>query len=179
MPSGKYWTEEELEFLEKNAGKLTVDKLAKRLGRTKLAVQSKIAREAGNIQGMNGYMSLSEVAKEYGVSRGRLVTLVNQGVLPARKFGKVIGGVRYMVDPTYLPPIEHKLRLKKEPARGALSGRAKLTDADVLSIRKRYRNGDMISVMAKEHGTSWNVIKNAAVGRTWKHLNEKNWWEKR
>jgi hypothetical protein len=50
---------------------------------------------------------------------------------------------------------------------------AKLTDAIVLDLRRRFNGGqgEYIAVLAKEHGVAQGTAWRAAVGKSWKHLN--------
>lgn len=52
--------------------------------------------------------------------------------------------------------------------------KAKLSEEDVLAIRRAYKNGEYISIsaMADEFGVSRRSIRRAAQGITWKHLND-------
>jgi hypothetical protein len=53
-------------------------------------------------------------------------------------------------------------------ARGAGNGRAKLSDDDVLSIRTRYRSGQMTqAALAVEYGVSPKTINHACTGYRW------------
>ncbi|OOB91234.1 hypothetical protein B0T42_07360 [Rathayibacter sp. VKM Ac-2630] len=55
-------------------------------------------------------------------------------------------------------------------AKGATHGRAKLTDADVLSIRAAVTAGRMLKDLADEFGVSAPTISNIVAGRIWRHL---------
>jgi len=53
---------------------------------------------------------------------------------------------------------------------GAKAGAAKLTDEDVMSIRKRVANGESQYKIAKEYKVTQGAINHIVLGRTWKHL---------
>lgn len=63
-----------------------------------------------------------------------------------------------------------KLRLRK--AAGEASGTAKLTEQDVLSIRRRFAAGDKRSVIAVDLNMSWAAIDCIARRVTWRHLED-------
>lgn len=55
-------------------------------------------------------------------------------------------------------------------ARGEDAGRAKLTEANVLEIRRRYRTGESQSALAREFGLSSRNVCSIVRGESWKHL---------
>lgn len=67
---------------------------------------------------------------------------------------------------------------KGRNVRGARSVHAKLTDADVLTIRARYKRTvskghtvrSNVLALAAEYGVTRGTIQQAALGRRWKHL---------
>lgn len=65
---------------------------------------------------------------------------------------------------------EHKGRGGWEKRRGALNGRAKLTDGDILKIRAAARIGTAHAVLAATFGVSKSQVTNLVKGRTWRHL---------
>lgn len=57
--------------------------------------------------------------------------------------------------------------------RGSKNGRAKLDEALVVELRRRYRKGDItVERLAKEYGVSAAVANHATSGRTWRHVAE-------
>lgn len=56
--------------------------------------------------------------------------------------------------------------------RGERHGHAKLTEAAVLDIRKRYRRYEqgLIKALAAEYNVSPKTVQDAATGRTWTHI---------
>jgi hypothetical protein len=60
---------------------------------------------------------------------------------------------------------------KGRQARGETNGRAKLTEADIASIRERYGAGRAsIKSLGEEFGVTKATIRDVASGRTWKHV---------
>lgn len=47
---------------------------------------------------------------------------------------------------------------------------AKLTEADVVEIRRRYRGGESPIVIGKDYGVTYNAVFLVATGRAWKHV---------
>ena len=48
--------------------------------------------------------------------------------------------------------------------------RMNLTPEDVLSIRKRYAQGERVAAIARDMGEAWHVVGNVVNGRTWKEI---------
>jgi hypothetical protein len=55
-------------------------------------------------------------------------------------------------------------------AKGVRNCHAKLTDAQVLAIRQRFDDGEMIVTLAAEFGLTRYAMSSIVNGRTWKHL---------
>ena len=53
---------------------------------------------------------------------------------------------------------------------GERSPNAKLTDADVREIRRRYAEGEDAVVLARKYGVTQAAAWKAATGRSWRHL---------
>lgn len=70
------------------------------------------------------------------------------------------GRRRIVVNPTNKPPV----------LRGESHGRAKLTEADVLSIRSRVANGEGVKSLAREFCVHHKTIRRACDGRAWRCL---------
>lgn len=66
----------------------------------------------------------------------------------------------------------HWTRLRPESAlRGEQHGRARLTEADVLEIRRIYAAGEMAQhPLAHRFGVSRSLIKDIVQGKCWRHL---------
>lgn len=54
-------------------------------------------------------------------------------------------------------------------ARGERTGTAKLSEADVIAIRRRHP-GESLRALAREYGVSHTAIRRAANGMKWSHL---------
>lgn len=55
-------------------------------------------------------------------------------------------------------------------AKGEANSHAKLLDEQVLAIRQRFDDGEMIRALAIEFGLTRSAISDIVNGRTWKHL---------
>jgi len=55
---------------------------------------------------------------------------------------------------------------------GARSATARLTEAKVLELRRRYAEGETMTALAAETGVSQGAVNSAVHGRTWAHLTE-------
>lgn len=67
--------------------------------------------------------------------------------------------------------IDRDLKQRGNPRVGVLNGRAKLTESDVLYMRKAYHLGDeSIASLAKKYHMGTTAIKYTLNGRAWKHL---------
>lgn len=58
----------------------------------------------------------------------------------------------------------------KSQAHGSGCSQAKLTEEKVLEIKRRLRDGDSRSLLAKTFGVTYSNIKFIELGLTWKHL---------
>ena len=56
--------------------------------------------------------------------------------------------------------------------RGERHPGVKLTEAQVLSARRRCRDGETITALAEEYGVWFGTMWSAVNGKTWKHLKE-------
>lgn len=82
---------------------------------------------------------------------------------------------RICVNPLHLLPGTHADNCadkvsRNRQARGACSGRAVLTEAKVLELRRRNQAGETIVSLARELGINQNTAYFAATGRSWKHI---------
>jgi hypothetical protein len=55
-------------------------------------------------------------------------------------------------------------------SRGSKRHNAKLTEADVTSIKRRLRNGEKCTVIASDYGVASQAISDIKHGRNWRHL---------
>jgi len=63
-----------------------------------------------------------------------------------------------------------KERGRFNPARGERSGKAKLTEADVVLIAKSISARVTLSKLAEEYGVTSHAIRSIKVRRTWRHV---------
>lgn len=68
---------------------------------------------------------------------------------------------------------QHGARLHPEShAHGSEHHSAKLTEADIPEVRRRRREGEPLSSIARSFGVHECTINDAVKGRTWKHVKE-------
>jgi hypothetical protein len=63
---------------------------------------------------------------------------------------------------------DRKSKDRYEPGEG--NGRAKLTEENVVDIRRRHASGEKVASLAREFGVSWTAVKYAIKGRNWRYL---------
>ncbi len=91
------WTQEEEDLLVDLAGSMTLDLIAKRIGRSAGACKRKLYDlGAGRARDMSGHYSAMQVAELYGCPLARVNSLIRHGLLKARK---VTGGHYWRIDP--------------------------------------------------------------------------------
>ena len=56
------------------------------------------------------------------------------------------------------------------PSKGELSGRAILTEKDVIDIRKMASRGMSYAILGKRFGVHKQTIASVVVGKSWKHI---------
>jgi hypothetical protein len=98
-----------------------------------------------------GKASSGLLAKEYGVS---------EGVIDQIRNGKRWKTVR---PPGWKPP---RLMTKA----GALNSQVRLTEAQVIEIRRRLKAGEGIGTLGKAFGVNHKTIYDIKLRRNWKHL---------
>jgi len=59
---------------------------------------------------------------------------------------------------------------KKRQARGTLNSKAKLTESDVVEIRKAYKNGEIQARLAAQYNVHQTTISLIIKGKNWKHI---------
>lgn len=91
--------------------------------------------------------------------------------------------VRSCVNPDHLFLGTNKDNIADAAAKGRMSHGeahrdAKLTTADVIAIRARYRSGQAsIRGMAREYGMAHCNMQSVVHGKTWRHVEQpKQWW---
>jgi hypothetical protein len=66
---------------------------------------------------------------------------------------------------------EHHAHLHPEKMRrGSTHGQAKLTEADVTEMRRRYVNGETVASISKDYPVWYMQVKNAVKRITWRHV---------
>jgi transcription initiation factor TFIIIB Brf1 subunit/transcription initiation factor TFIIB len=66
--------------------------------------------------------------------------------------------------------MHQKGRAALQGAPGEQNSHHKLTDEQVIAIRRRFHQGELIRHLAAEHALNVSSISNIVNGRTWKHL---------
>lgn len=66
--------------------------------------------------------------------------------------------------------ISHAFRLGLMSMAGENNSRAKLSEPDVLEIRKLYKEGWKISELRDKYGRGWSTIYNLVIGNTWNKI---------
>ena len=64
----------------------------------------------------------------------------------------------------------HAFRLGLKSETGIKNGRAKLSEPDVLEIRKLYKEGWKVSELRDKFGRGWSTIYNLLIGNTWTNI---------
>jgi hypothetical protein len=68
------------------------------------------------------------------------------------------------------PHASLKSSLESKRQRGVGHYKAKLTDEQVLEIRKAYQTGETQAFLARRYGVTFGTIASIVRGKTWKHL---------
>lgn len=91
------WTEDQDDELLEHAGLMTLEQLGRRLGRTAQACSDRL-QVLGTPRALDisGYLTLSQVAREYGCPESRVRKLIASGQLAAFR---VRGGHHWRIDP--------------------------------------------------------------------------------
>jgi hypothetical protein len=104
----------------------------------------------------NGDKTIADLANKYGISRRTMRDAI---------CGE---GWRHITD---VPPvITTPETLYKNYVRGSRHSLAKLTEADVISIRQRFANGENILPIAKTMDVTRQTISGIVYRKTWKHV---------
>lgn len=124
-----------------------------------------------------GYGQFAYQNKELTVSR--MAYHVWVGPVPDDSFVLHRCDVRHCINPQHLFLGTHKENMKdmadKDRApkmRGELNGWHKLTNEDVIAIRKRRKAGEILRTMAEQFGVSESCISSVCTGKSWKWLTE-------
>lgn len=60
-------------------------------------------------------------------------------------------------------------KMERNPPRGSNNGNAKLTDADIVQIRKRLAKGETGAAIARDYGMTRQAINQIRRGEKWRH----------
>lgn len=120
-----------------------------------------------------GYGNYRENYKQYGAHRYAYIDAYGdpgQGVLVRHKCDN-----RRCVNPNHLETGSYADNNRDTVVRGrSLTGErnhaAKLTEQDVIEMRKRAAAGESNGVLTDEFGVSRGAVDHAVSGRSWKHL---------
>lgn len=86
IENSRYWTDEEVHYLEMNFGKYPIKTLAKRLKRTESAIRGKCDKLGLTSAFANtGYVNTNDVAKAIGIDRKTVSDWIRFKGLPAKK----------------------------------------------------------------------------------------------
>ena len=82
----KFWTDEEVYYLEENYGKYSLRTLAKNLNRTESAIRGKCLRLGlTSALGNTGLLNTSDIARALGIDRKTVWNYIQERGLPAKK----------------------------------------------------------------------------------------------
>lgn len=86
IKSTKFWSDEEIDYLEENFGKYSLKTLSKNLNRTESAIKEKCTR-LGLTSALNntGLLNTNDIAKALGVDRKTIWNFIQYNGLPATK----------------------------------------------------------------------------------------------
>lgn len=69
-------------------------------------------------------------------------------------------------------PTPKFLRKPRRGSKGSKNGSAKLTESDVIEVRRRKKNGKSTTLLAKEYGLAFQSMWRIVTRRTWKHVTD-------
>ena len=111
---GGAWTEAEHEYLMAHAGSQRLVDIAKHLHRTYAACKRRLYDYGTTARNAQGFMSMRQVAEEYGCDVHRVRRFVRMGILTAR----LRHGNRYEIDPADAMAIADALRAPAARGKG-------------------------------------------------------------
>lgn len=137
--------------------------------KTNRLIQPKVSRQ--------GYLQISLSA--YGIRRMFNVhQLVAWAFLGHQKVGETVNHINgnksdnRVLNLEYLTQADNNRHARDELGVwvGENNGRSKLTENNIREIRTRTANGEQYTSLANEYGVSVVALRNAAIGKTWKHI---------
>lgn len=100
MAGGRLWTPEEEQFLQENVGKFSLSVIAKRLGRTVEAVETRLHRLGiGETKFMSGCLTANELARVIKIDHHSVVNWIKKHGLPAKQKITRVKARYYLIDP--------------------------------------------------------------------------------
>ena len=76
-------------------------------------------------------------------------------------------------DHLWVGTLQDNLKDMKDKGRhaiGKMLPQTKLDERKVIEIRRRYTDGEKVSSIAKDYGTTYQPIYNVCIGKTWRHV---------
>lgn len=135
------------------------------------------------IVGARGYLSVLLKDAERGKSkRMRVHRAVAIAFIPSENgrpyvnhidHNKLNNAIENLEWCTHAENLQHAARagrLSHDRIKGVLNPRAKLTEPDVVEIKRRLRQGHTTSGIARDYCVIQSTISNIKTGRTWKHI---------
>jgi hypothetical protein len=122
----------------------------------------------------NGYGKVKRSGKTWRVHR--LIYAMSYGNPPAHVLHHC--DVPLCIKPRHLFDGTHQdnmddMMLKDRSCRGQRNTKAKLTDSDIIRIKKEYATGGIRQIdLARRYGVHQTAISHIVTGRTWKHINQ-------
>lgn len=130
----------------------------------------------------NGYgiVSIGGKGRYYMVAH-RVAYLLTYGHLPSQMLLCHHCDMPACVNPAHLfvgtvqdnnADMHEKGRQHGHAQRGELNEHAKLTEQDVITIRRRYRSGETQMSIARDYGITQVCVSMAVLGKNWGHVKE-------
>ena len=174
MP-GKPYSPDDEAYLERSVGVVPLARIARKLGRTDVAIKSKLYRMETPHSTGHGFLTANEAARCYDTSPHHVITLIKRGYLKARQ--QKSGRRLYLIDPQDAEQVGDLLRDTTFFYRGKEHSRTLLTEENVREIH-RLKGKESYSTIARRFGVKKAVIAQVAQGRSWKHLYPRQWYER-
>lgn len=113
--------------------------------------------------------AVRDIRLRYATGRVTQKQLASEHGVDTTTVTRIISGQNWKHIKSTLTPEQIEMATDSNRARGERSGRAKLTLADVVEIRRKFAAGASKSELGREYGVSANTIGNA-INRGWKQL---------
>lgn len=100
MAGGRLWTKEEDDFLRENVGKLRLQTLAEKLGRTVEAVDCRLCRLGiAHTKAMTGRLTANELANLVGMEQKAVLRWIRNHGLPAKRKAPKLSQIYHLISP--------------------------------------------------------------------------------